>query len=321
MRAFTLSPNAFHDDHAEPVRTPGEALLAVRVAGVCDTDLQLAQGYMGFSGIPGHEFVATVLEADNPRWRGRRVVADINAGCGHCDDCRAPPFAGHHCSARSVLGILKRGGAFADRLVVPERCLYEVPASLEDDVAVFAEPVAAALHVEDELAGQARARVAVLGDGKLGLLIALALKAAGHDVALVGRHLSKLAIAEAAGITTGLEREARDRFERRDVVVDATGNPAGLTLALALTRPRGTIVLKTTVAAAVPVDLSVAVVNELRLVGSRCGDVARALTVLAKGTLDPRPLIQARYQLPAVEAALQRAATKGTLKVLIDVAP
>jgi threonine dehydrogenase-like Zn-dependent dehydrogenase len=305
-----------------PVRRAGEALVAVRVAGVCDTDLQLARGYMGFRGIPGHEMIGTVLEAEDARWVGRRVVADINAGCGECADCLGDGrghLPGHHCVRRTVLGIVGRSGAFAERLVVPERCLVGVPDEVSDDLAVFAEPVAAALHVEDELSTDA-GPIAVLGDGKLGLLIALALGGRGHDVTLIGRHAHKLAIAAAAGIATLLEEDARGAVGRFGVTVDATGSPSGLALALASTRPRGTVVLKTTVAEPIPVELSIAVVNELRLVGSRCGDMRAAVAALAAGAIDPSPLIEARYGLSSAVSALEHAGRKGALKVLIDVA-
>lgn len=322
MRALTLRPEAVLDrDHPEPARAPGEALVAVRLAGVCDTDLQLARGYMGFSGVPGHEFVGTVLACDDPRWLGRRVVADINAGCGQCEDCLAPPLAGHHghhCAKRTVLGILGRSGAFAERLTVPERALREVPDALDDARAVFAEPVAAALHVLDELDAPTRARAVVIGDGKLGLLIALALAGAGVATALVGRHPHKLAIAAAAGVDTAREAEAA-RLAGCDVVVDATGNAGGLATALGLVRPRGTVVLKTTVGEPVPVDLARAVVNELRLVGSRCGDMTRALAALARGAIDPRPLVEARYALDRAPDALAHAGRRGALKIVIEV--
>lgn len=312
-------------DHPEPPRAPGEARVRVRLAGVCDTDLQLARGYMGFRGVPGHEFVGEVLECDEPGWRGRRVVADINAGCGACDDCaRAGGDAGHHCARRTVLGIAGRAGALAEQLTVPTRCLVAVPDALPDERAVFAEPLAAALHVLDELdaAGAPRdAPVVVLGDGKLGLLIALALRGAGVVVTLVGHHADKLAHAARAGVETVLERDlGRARDGTAGLVVEATGSAGGLTRALALARPRGTVVLKTTVAGPVSVDLAPVVVHELRLVGSRCGDIARAIDALARGAVDPTALIAARYPLADAARALAHAGARGVLKVLVDVA-
>lgn len=323
MRALVLDgiPRVATDIE-EPARAPGEALIAVRVAGICDTDLQLARGYMGFRGVPGHEMVGEVVTADDVRWIGRRVVADINAGCGACDDCRTrgrPP--GHHCPKRTVLGILGRSGAFAERLTIPERCLVEVPDGLDDDRAVFAEPLAAALHVLDDLdagaSGASAQRVMVLGDGKLGLLIAFAVAASGARVTVVGHHRSKLAIAAAAGIDTVLESELDGRGVT-DVVVEATGTAGGLARALELVRPRGTIILKSTVASPITVDLAPAIVHEIRLIGSRCGDMRAAIDALAAQRVDPRPLIAARYPLARADEALAYAGTRGVMKVLLD---
>ncbi|MBK6534314.1 MAG: alcohol dehydrogenase catalytic domain-containing protein [Deltaproteobacteria bacterium] len=308
-------------DHPIPARRPGEALIAVRVAGVCDTDLGLVRGYMGYRGVLGHEFVGTVTACDDDAWVGRRVVGDINAGCGACEECRLR--GGHHCARRTVLGIAGRDGALAEALVLPTRGLCEVPDAVSDDAAVFAEPLAAALHVADELAG-ARARaggargVAVLGDGKLGLLIALALTALGEAVTLVGRHEAKLAIARARGARALLEADAAG-LDRSPVVVEATGTAAGLGRALALTAPRGTLVLKTTVPEPPTIDTSRIVVDEVRVVGSRCGDMARAVEALARGEVDPTPLIAARYPLTEAALALEHAGRRGVLKVLVDV--
>lgn len=302
----------FTADHPVPDRKPGEALVAMRVAGVCDTDLQLAQGYMNYQGALGHEFVGEVLAADDASWIGKRVVADINAGCGTCDDCRLRD--GHHCATRTVLGILGRGGAMAEKLVVPERCLFEVPDDVSDDHAVFAEPLAAGLHVLDVVAST-EDDVVVLGDGKLGLLTAMALAQAGVPTTLIGHHRSKMDMA--VGVETVLEQDLPAEL-RAQVVVEATGTAAGLQRAISLCRPRGTLVLKTTVAGEHSVDLSMVVVNELALIGSRCGDMGRALSVLADGRIDPRPLIAARYPLDQAADALEHASRRGTLKILID---
>lgn len=302
-------------DHRAPARAPGEALVRMRRAGVCDTDLQLARGYMGYRGVLGHEFVGQVLEADGARWIGRRVVADINAGCGACEDCLERD--GHHCRARTVLGILGRDGAFAERFVVPERCLVEVPDAVPDERAVFAEPLAAALHVLD-VADPRVGPMLVLGDGKLGLLIALALFGAACNVTLVGHHAEKLALAARAGVHSVLESELEPGRRDAAVVVEATGSSRGLARALELVRPRGTVVLKTTVAGAVQVDLSPIVIDEVRVVGSRCGNMQRAVELLAGGRFDPSPLVSARYPLERAEAALEKAAEPGVLKVLIE---
>lgn len=320
MRALVLEDRpVLRSDFPDPVAQGDEVLVHVRSAGVCDTDLQLAAGYMGYQGVLGHEFVGRV-DAEATTLAGRRVVADINAGCGQCEDCRERD--GHHCSTRTVLGILGRHGAMAERLTVPKRCLVEVPDSVPDDHAVFAEPLAAGLHVLDELGGDAvrdsGGPVVVLGDGKLGLLITMALRAAGIDVVAVGHHSEKLALAAAVGATPVLESDL-DPDLRVHTVVEATGSAGGLQRAIELCRPRGTVVLKTTVAERLELDLAPVVVNELRLVGSRCGDMARAVQMLETGAIDPTPLISARYGLDDAEQALAHAGRKGTLKVLVDV--
>jgi threonine dehydrogenase-like Zn-dependent dehydrogenase len=289
----------------------------VERAGVCDTDLQLAAGYLGFRGVLGHEWVGRVVEAPTPSWVGKRVVADINAGCGSCEDCLRR--AGHHCERRSVVGIAGRDGAFAEQLCLPERCLVELPAGLESDAAVFAEPLAAALHVLDELPPDLRRPAIVVGDGKLGLLIASCLRAFGNEVTCIGHHREKLSKLAALGVTTLLEAELGSQPERSDFVVEATGSASGLSLALSLARPRARVVLKTTLAAAMLVDLSPVVIHELSLVGSRCGDLQAAVRVLAEGRVDPLPLIAARYPLARADEALARARRRGCLKVLIEV--
>lgn len=303
-------------DHPHPKRAPGEALLRLRLGGICDTDLQLCRGYMSFSGVLGHELVADVLASESKRWEGRRVVADINAGCGTCSECRQA--RGHHCSSRTVLGIFGRDGCLAEELVMPERCLVEVPDSVSDEQAVFAEPLAAALHVLDELPADLDGPVLVLGDGKLGLLVALGLRSREVPVLLVGRHADKLEIARRAGASALLEPELAPERHSARVVVEATGSAGGIAAALRLTAPRGTLVLKTTVAGPTAVDLSPVVINELRVVGSRCGDLGRAIDALATGKIDPRPLIAARYPLASAEQAVAHAGRRGTLKVLVE---
>lgn len=299
-------------DHPVPRRSAGEALVRPVLAGICDTDLQLAAGYMGFSGVLGHEFVGHVVECDAPAWQGARVVADINAPCAACAACASGDP--HHCPSRTVLGIAGRDGCLAELVAVPERCLVRVPDGVSDDAAVFAEPVAAALHVQDSLPPGAD-EVLVLGDGKLGLLTAIALHACGLRVSLVGHHERKLAIARAVGVRTWSSSEVAGQWP---VVVEATGSAMGLADALRTVRPRGTIVLKTTVATPATVDLSPVVIHELRLVGSRCGDLGRAMSVLASGTVDPSGLIDARYPLHEAQRAMQHAQRRGALKVLVE---
>jgi threonine dehydrogenase-like Zn-dependent dehydrogenase len=304
-------------DHPEPVRTAGEALVRVRVAGVCDTDLQLARGYMGFRGVPGHEMVGEVVAADARDWIGKRVVADINAGCGTCDDCTQRD--GHHCERRTVLGILGRAGAFAELVAIPERCLVAVPDVLVDDRAVFAEPLAAALHVLDEIdPASTKARAVVLGDGKLGQLIALALAGSGIATTLVGHHERKLANVRPAGVETVLEEAMPASLKGAPLVVEATGSEGGFARALELVAPRGTVVLKTTVAAKLTVDLAPIVINEVKVVGSRCGDMKRAVDMLAAGGVDPSGLVEARYPLARADEAFAHAGRRGAMKILVD---
>jgi threonine dehydrogenase-like Zn-dependent dehydrogenase len=307
------SPPRLSRDLPRPARPAGEARVRMRLAGICDTDPQLARGYMGHEGVLGHEFVGDVLEADDASWVGRRVVGDINAGCGACPDCLER--GGHHCPRRTVLGILGRNGALSEELVLPERCLRAVPDSVSDEQAVFAEPLAAALHVLD---AHSAGPVTVLGDGKLGLLIALALRGAGVDVTLVGHHPEKLGLARAQGARAILERDIDPARDAGDVTVEATGSAAGLARALELCRPRGTLILKSTVAGETSPNLAPVVVNELTLVGSRCGRIEGALEVLQRGTVDPRPLISERFPLAEAERALARASEKGVLKVLVE---
>ena len=223
------------------------------------------------------------------------------------------------CARRTVLGILGRSGAFAEFLLIPERCLVAVPDSVSDDCAVFAEPLAAALHVLDEVAtGSKPRRAIVLGDGKLGLLIVRALASEAIETTLVGRHERKLAIARGGLVAAFLESQLPDSHRGADLVVEATGSEAGLARALELVAPRGTIVLKTTVAAKLTLDLAPVVIHEIKIVGSRCGHIPRAMAALQSGAVDPRPLVEARYPLTRVDEALEHAGRKGALKVLVD---
>lgn len=320
MRALVYGAEGVRvvEDRPEPHVGEDEALVHVSCAGICDTDLQLTAGYAGFAGVLGHEFVGRV-DAKDPSLGGQRVVADINLGCGRCSRCLAEG-RGNHCTQRQTLGIRRRDGAFAERVAIPRRNLVPVPDRVEDERAVFAEPLAAALHVLDAVDEQVEVdeTLVVLGDGKLGLLIALALRAAGRKVRCIGHHMAKLELAARAGVQTQLESQL-ESAERHSagLVVEATGHPRGLARALWLARPRGTVVLKTTTAEPAPIDLAPVVVNELRLVGSRCGDMRRAVELLAAGELDPRPLICARHSLAAGVTALAAARERGALKVLL----
>jgi threonine dehydrogenase-like Zn-dependent dehydrogenase len=282
----------------------------MKLAGICNTDLEIVKGYMGFRGVLGHEFVG-VVEGGN--LAGERVVGEINAYCGECPTCRA----GHptHCPNRTTLGIAGRDGAFAEYLRLPTRSLHVVPASVPDEVAVFVEPLAAALEITDRIHVRPTDRVVVLGDGKLGLLVAQVLALQGCDVVAVGRHEDKLAILRRRGIATHLESEPIDF--KADLVVDCTGQPSGFERARQLVRPRGTLVIKSTFAGAAEIALTPLVVDEVTLVGSRCGPFAPALRLLERGLIDVTSLITATYPLSDGLAAMQRAAAQGTLKVLL----
>jgi threonine dehydrogenase-like Zn-dependent dehydrogenase len=299
-------------DVPHPAPPPGEALVQVTLAGVCNTDLELVKGYYPFRGVPGHEFVG-VVTAGAPEWAGRRVVGEINASCGTCSTCRAGRRT--HCPSRTVLGIKGRDGAMAEYLTLPVANLHAVPDALADEVAVFTEPVAAALEVEQQVAIGAGARVVVIGDGKLGQLVGRTLALAGHHPTVVGRHPRKLALLSRLGIATAAASDLPPR--EADVVVECTGNPDGLALARAAVRPRGTIVLKSTYHGEVPLNLSGIVVDEVTLVGSRCGPFAPAVALLAGGTLQVTDLIDDQLTLADGVKAFERAAAPGVLKVLI----
>jgi threonine dehydrogenase-like Zn-dependent dehydrogenase len=314
MLALTLDKAATLAERPAPVPPQGEALVRVTVAGVCKTDLELMQGYMGFRGVPGHEFVGVVEECANEHLRGKRVAGEINCVCHACAWCeRGMP---HHCANRTVLGIQGRDGAFAEYLTLPEENLHLVPAGVPDDAAVFTEPVAAAFRILEQVDIAPEHRVVVLGDGKLGLLIAQVLRLHAPGLVCVGRHEAKLALLDALGIRTAHADEPLD--PGADVVVDATGSAEGFNRALELVRPEGTLVLKTTVAAGAELNLALPVINEVTIVGSRCGPFRPALEALALGNVSVRPMVTARYPLAEAEEALRRAQDRGVLKVLID---
>jgi len=298
-----------------PARPAGFALLRLLRAGICNTDLELERGYYGFAGIPGHEFAAEVLEADDAALPGKRVVGEINLACGACDWCAKG--LGRHCPNRTVLGIVRHPGAFAEMLTLPERNLHILPEKIPLDRAVFVEPLAAACEILDQVTIPEGAEVAVLGDGKLGLLAALVLTAHGRRVRLFGRHPEKLAIAECAGVAVEV---AADRLPAAafDYVVEATGSAEGLRTAVRMTRPRGTLVLKSTVHGSVPIDAAPVVVNEITLVGSRCGRFEAALALLDHPLIPLEKMIAARFPLSEAPRAFARAAERGTLKVLLD---
>jgi alcohol dehydrogenase len=279
-----------------PAPRPGFALVRVLLSGICNTDLELRRGYHGFSGIPGHEFVGRVEAPSGSPWAGKRVVGEINLVCGRCDWCARG--LGRHCARRRVLGILRHPGAHAEFLTLPERNLREVPSEISDEEAVFTEPLAAACEILDQVAVNGRTRAAVLGAGKLGTLCAAVLRNAGADVALV-------------------KRGGRARERSFDLVVEATGSPAGLPWAIALVKPRGTIVLKSTHHAPARFDAAPLVVNEVTVVGSRCGRFEPALEHLRRRRIDVRPLLAGEFPLARAGRALAEAARPGVRKVLL----
>jgi threonine dehydrogenase-like Zn-dependent dehydrogenase len=319
MRAVVLEKNALSNatDYPSPTPRGDEVFVRILRAGVCETDLQLIRGYMGFKGVLGHEFVGV---AESGPFKGRRVVGEINCSCWTCATCLAGRPS--HCPNRTVLGILNHDGAFADFIAVPQRNLHVVPDSMPDDVAVFTEPVAAAFQIPAQIPIGEHDRVVVLGDGRLGNLCAQVLARLSSNVTVIGKHAEKLALlngpAQGYGITTKL-LSGIEPDHSADVVVDCTGSPTGLPTALSLVRPRGTIVLKTTVADEQTMALAPIVIDEVTIVGSRCGPFDRALKALAAGEVSVLPLISARYALSDGVAAVEHARNRPALKVLIDV--
>ena len=314
MRAIVLDDRVtLQEARPSPNPAPGEVLVRVTCAGICETDLQLIKGYMGFRGVLGHEFVGV---AESGPLAGRRVVGEINCACWTCETCRRG--LNTHCPNRTVIGILNHDGAFADVIAVPQRNLHAVPDSLPDDIAVFTEPVAAAFQIPAQMSIKSTDRVIVIGDGRLGNLCAQVLARLSNRVTVVGKHPPKLALLKVLGIDTALLSDPIDD-RSADIVVDCTGSETGLPAALRLVRPRGTIVLKTTVAGTQTLAWAPFVIDEVTLIGSRCGPFDRALDGLERGEVDVKPLISERYDLGQGLQALERAQAKSVLKVLLNV--
>jgi threonine dehydrogenase-like Zn-dependent dehydrogenase len=314
MRALVFDGAlALRSDYPDPTPGLGEALIRVRMAGICRTDLEITRGYFGFRGVLGHEFVGMVERAPDAACVGRRVVGEINCACGTCAACRRG--LGRHCPHRTVLGILERDGAFADAVRLPLGNLHEVPDSLSDAMATFVEPTAAAFEILEQVAVRPGDRVLVLGDGKLGALVAQVLRLTGCHLVVAGRREDKLATFR----TLGIEARMLPGLSERDwdVVVEATGSPEGFGAAVERVRPRGTLVLKTTTAARAALDLAPLVVNEVTVVGSRCGPFRPAIRALAEGRVRVEPLISAVFDLSDGVAAVRRAGEPGVLKVLL----
>jgi alcohol dehydrogenase len=313
------------ENYPEPEIKPGEALIRVNRAGICNTDLEITRGYMAYQGVLGHEFVGVVVEvgsAADKSWIGRRVVGDINAACGECPTCRANRPT--HCPNRTTLGISRLDGAFAEYLRLPVANLFAVPDSVPDEEAVFTEPLAAACEILQQYHLQPTEKVAIIGDGKLGLLISQVLRLTGADLTLVGRHPEKGEIVRRQGVryevVPAVEDLAglREKLGECDLVVECTGNQAGLETAKQLVRPRGTIVLKSTYHGLPTVPLSLYVVDEVTMLGSRCGPFAPALRLLERGLIDVNALISAEFPLRQGEAAFEAAFGRGNIKVLLN---
>ncbi len=300
-------------DIAAPEAGP-EALVRVLLSGICNTDLEIARGYSGFEGTIGHEFVGVVEDSDG-RLIGQRVVGEINAGCGKCQLCRAGDP--RHCPDRTVLGIVGRDGAHAEFLKLPVENLFPVPDRIADEHAVFAEPLAAANGIMERTTITKEMRAAVIGDGKLGLLCAQVISLTGAPVMLIGKHSEKLRIAERRGIETSTAGKARKLNREFDIVVEASGSASAFQTALNLVRPRGVLVLKSTFHGVTKISTAGIVVDEISIVGSRCGRLAPALDLLKKGAIDVDSLISEEYPLREGRRAMERAAAKGVLKVFL----
>ena len=315
MRALVFDQSlSFQPRHRDPVESDGDTLLRVRQAGVCATDLEITRGYMGYKGVLGHEFVADVVSSPDKDLIGQRVAGEINVVCGRCDLCLSGLSS--HCRARSVLGILNHDGAFADFVRLPATNLHVLPRTVDDDQAVFIEPLAAAFQVLKQIKLDGRKWVTVLGDGRLGLLVAQVLRNAGCPVRVIGKHPDKLAMCEKWQIRSRPVDDITPRHDQ-DVVVDCTGSASGFELAMQVVRPRGTIVLKSTFAAGKPLNLAPLVIDEINVVGSRCGPFREAIRALAEKQIDVASLITRRMKLEQGVEAMELAGRPGVLKVIL----
>jgi len=315
MRALVFDNTLrFDARHADPQVGDGDTLLRVRQAGICATDLEITRGYMGFRGVLGHEFVADVVESPDKTLVGQRVAGEINIVCGRCDLCVSG--LSNHCRNRSVLGILNHDGAFADHVRLPAINLHPVPRTIDDDQAAFIEPLAAAFQVLKQIKLDGRKWVTVLGDGRLGLLVAQVLRNAGCPVRVIGKHPDKLALCEKWQIRARPLDDIIPRHDQ-DVVVDCTGSAAGLELAVQMVRPRGTVVLKSTFASGKPLNLAPVVVDEITIIGSRCGPFREAIRALSERQVDVTSLIYRRMRLEQGVEAMDLARRPGVLKIIL----
>ena len=317
MQALVFDSQLHFDAHyPSPRLRPGEALIRPRLVGICNTDIEITRGYKGFHGVLGHEFVGNVVACADEAWLGRRVVGEINAACGVCATCRAGDQP--HCPQRTTLGINGRDGAMAELFSLPIACLHAVPPGVADTAAVFTEPLAAALEIIERSHVRPSEQVAVIGDGKLGLLCAMVLRLLGCELVVVGRHRERWPILDRLGIRSADARDENALLRAHfDLVVDCAGNASGLATARTLVRPRGRLILKSTFSGDSPIDLSAVVVDEIQVLGSRCGPFAPALRLLERGLIDTEPLIAAHFMLGDGLQGFQ--AAQGQLKVLLEV--
>ncbi|HNQ94835.1 MAG TPA: alcohol dehydrogenase catalytic domain-containing protein [Anaerolineales bacterium] len=314
MKALWLENNKIDFREVPQPQKPNEALVKIRKAGICSTDLELVKGYYPYTGILGHEFVGEVVKAEDASWIGQRVVGEINAVCGQCEQCLNERPT--HCESRTVLGIVNRDGVFAEYVCLPIANLHKVPASVPDGMAVFAEPLAAALEIQEQISVKPGDRVLLVGAGRLGQLIAQTLALTGCDLRVIARHQRQQDLLTARGIR--IINEADVQKWRWDVVVEATGSPSGFAVARRAIRPRGILVLKSTYKGEMSVDFSSIVVDEINLIGSRCGPFEPALQLMESRQVDPTVLIDAEYSLIDAMKAFEHAARPGALKVVMN---
>lgn len=314
MNALWLEDNKISLRNIPRPRKENEVLIKIRKAGICSTDLELVKGYYPYTGVIGHEFVGEVIEAEDASWIGQRVAGDINVVCGQCEQCLSGRPT--HCEQRTVLGIINRDGTFAEYTTLPLANLHRVPDSVPDEMAVFTEPLAASLEIQEQIQVRPTDRVLLVGAGRLGQLIAQTLALTGCDLRVVARHPHQRNLLKARGIRTITEEEIRPW--RWDIVVEATGSPDGFSLARRAIRPRGTMVLKSTYKGDMSVNFSSIVVDEINLLGSRCGPFEPALRLMESGQVDPTVLIAAEFKLDEALKAFERAAETGVLKVLVE---
>lgn len=320
MKALVFNKELILDNnYPKPAPKAGEVLIKTRMTGICNTDLEITKGYMGYNGVLGHEFVGEVVEAGSEcdfNWIGKRVVGEINCGCNNDEWCGRG--LARHCPNRQTLGIWQKDGCFSEYFTLPVENLLEVPDSLTDEEATFVEPVAAAMEITEQLHIKPCDKVALLGDGKLGLCIALVLNALNIDLVHIGKHQNKLDISRKAGVKTRMLSDLRPEDNKSfDVVIEATGSTGGFETSLGLVKPRGTLVLKSTIAAKEGLNLAPVVIDEITVLGSRCGQFAPALRLMANKKLDIKPLVSEVYSIDKALEAFERNKDKSILKILL----